>query len=447
MDKLKVLLIGGMEHNISDEMKDRLDYHHIAQDDRSVPNAVYPDAQAVIVIRKFVSHMLSDRGKKIAKVRKIPFVAVRTPNFIIPELVRYGLIEEKKNGHPPPKEAPKAAETAKPSDAHVQKQEDTIGLDIDQLREKYLDRTIDAVRKILKPGEKINEDDLLELLTLPDAAGLPKNDIKELLPDLAVNGVIYNTTGKTWKMPPEDGTLYDFEEDEEEAPRILEEKPVKSKDHVGEQRHSKVYWVELIQGFPEGPYNTQREVFMEGMKYKEFVKVDGTKPADSYYWQILPVAIKLGVVYEKGGKYYVKRDPSVVLTIDDTYKPPKAKKSAKKRPAFGRTAAGSPAKDLVRPASGRPPQKLADRYKIVIPVADVARHVIITAKRVISEAYWDECAARTMARLLRNTHYEAYLKNKEGFTIEEWDRLAWDTLRLMPFGPVFEEVLGKGGIK
>lgn len=450
VDKLKILLVGGDNRQLKDRLLDWLDIVHVDGDQHKIVSKA-DGIKSVVVMTKFVSRNLMDKARKYAREQGLKMLPVLTGNYVLPELVKVGLLpkealEGKKKQEPVP-EPVSVVEAPKPEPAQEPSPQASSGLTPDQIWAQYGGKAINVVKSAVKPGEKIHEDDLLELFSIPDGVGLPKEDAIHLLPELAVLGMIVNTKGKTWQTPNLDAD-YDYrtgeqevevpdDQDEEVKPVLVEDKQKPSnpfdkhlKKNVGKGRHdlySKEHWVHLLGGIHPGPYRTQGDIFAEALKYQEFTHKSGIPVKQSYYWVIIPTAIKYGVVEKlPDGTYVVKPDPSVTLTL---------RESAKDAPkAVPKPAVPSSAKPAI--PTGRPPSdpvKLVHRhYGGTVPVLDRFTLPTKVLRKIVPKDHWDELAVTTVGRIVGVREKSQCLQLKDSFDQAEWDRLAFDAIRQMP---------------
>jgi hypothetical protein len=451
-DKPKILIVGAEDRNIPKDLDSLVKYYHVDQHAKKIPSKCAPGCRAIVLITKFSNRSIRNGAKKLATSRNVPFLKALTGNYIVSELVRCNIITDPKKSKTkvktvtvPPKSKKQIAEASPPKEETPKKVE-ASGLSLGDRRDKYFEKMVEFVRASIKPGEKVYEDDLLDMLTWDGGVGLPREECEELLPDLAVYGVIYNTSGKTWRMPKEGELSYDLLDEEEVEPEEVpqEEKVEKTGGTVDSNKKPKIHWVNLLQGLPEGPYPTQASIWKMALKHEEFRRPTGEMLAESYYWQIIPEAIKLGVVRKEGKEFFINRDDSIKLTrregMENHGIPPSRINKGRRKPSVKQV------KKMVREsphAAPLPKISLAGRYKIKVPTPDLSIAMLIIIKAKVPMSCWDECASRTIARLLRNSQYQIYAKQKSEFSTNEWDYLAWDTLRLMPAGPVLCAMLDK----
>lgn len=337
--KLRVLIVGGDgDREFSDEVKANLDYVHLSKIKDRLTNGVCEGAQAVIVISRWVSNAMRDKARQYAKANGIPLVQAQTGNYILHELERYGILKDpirlKKGKKPEPEPGPEEVPSEpSPKPEPTEKQRISVGLNPDELWSRYGQKAIDSIKTAMKPGDKLHEEDILTLLADPSAVGIPKGDLVEILPELAVRGVIVNIRGKTWKIPvvvdfgetvPEEDdsevepVLKEAEEEGESEPETEPEADSKRINYKGEPRQTRrsiLDMVEKLAGLPPGPYENHGDLWRQVIQYEDFRKPDGTYGTDAQLWHWVPEAIDYGIVEQDGdGKFVIIHDDRIVLT-------------------------------------------------------------------------------------------------------------------------------------
>lgn len=468
--KLRALIIGGDKRNLTDNLLEWVDVIHVEQYDKKVPANAETDV--VVVITRWVSHGMYDQGKKFAKTRGIPCLQAHTGNYIVGELVKSGLLpkeaeenRKKKKSEPEPEpvqEVPKE----QPVPESVPTMQESIGLDPDQIWELYGTKAILVIKNGLKPGEKIHEEDILELFAMPDiGVGLPKETSIHLLPTLVAYGVLIQAGDKVWQSPKLDvdynyktGEVADSETPEPEQPEVIV--PVLAKEVKARQKkddkkraESQLQWVELLGGLHPGPYSSQVNIWREALEYTEFSKPSGEPLGEEYYWKIIPLAIEYGVVErQKDGSYVVVPDDKVALTrrdgkgrkavqrtgkakVDPEPVPvvpdaPKVEQKAVPKPITIHVPKVEEKKE--KPKTGDPIKIVKKHYGGSIPVLDRFTAVTKTLKRMIPQRYWNEMASRQVAKLIGVRDYNQCEELEVAFDAAEWDKLALDMLSTLP---------------
>jgi hypothetical protein len=491
-EKLRILVIGGDKRNLTDHVLEWTDPYHVEQYDKKIPTNAAEGAKAVVVITRWISHSMFDAGRKFAKARGIPMVQATTGNYIIAGLVKSGLLpreaesklkrkedlipdpsKEEQASVPASGQAPKKETEAK-VEAELASENQTTGLPPEQLWLLYGSKAVHVIKAALKPGDKVHEDDLLELMSMPDGVGVPKADAVHLLSELQAIGAVVNVKGKTWKVPNLD-VDYDYktgeedaseepgpkEDDQEEALPVLalEKKPkvTRSKDGRAE---SKIIWIELLGGIHPGPYRSQQALWDEALEHVEFSKKDGQPLSREYYWQLIPDAIGYGVVERlSDGSYAVQPDEKIKLTRRDGRQTGGGRKTDKNGPSESgggqpdtkkeaegdlKTGHGSmpPSSTVPKqenkpakkpgPKPGDPVKQVKAHYGGSIPTLDRYTVPTRTLKRMVPENDWSELASRQIGKItgVQNWRDLAFLKTS--FDASEWDRLACDMLRTLP---------------
>lgn len=298
-EKPTVVFVGGLSFNIPKKLRERFEIvKHVQQ--RTTKVGSIPKADWVFILVDFVSHRLDATFQMLAERAGIPCVKLnRGWASMYGELVRAGAIIE---------EAPKPVALPAPVESTS---ETVIGLPPDELWDTYGDKAIEALRSILKPGEPLQESELLEWLGRPEATGLPASDLKWLLPELAMRGIIQAVKGLWALTSPRDGvTVQVLENDPDDEP-LPALKPLKPK------REKKTPFLDaaiMIAGLPAGPYSTWASMALVMNRYVEFRRAGTSLYANSTQFQRIATAQKLGVIVKENGYWVVKRDPAVRLT-------------------------------------------------------------------------------------------------------------------------------------
>jgi hypothetical protein len=329
----------------------------------------------------------------------------------------------------------------------------STGLSPEEIWEKYGDKAIEVLKATVKPGEKVHEDDVFALFATEGGVGLPKEDARHLLPELSIRGVLVNTKGQTWMFPRldvdydesgerADGTLEDAGKDAEVQPVLSDAptvKPVRPGVYRGGKVHGfpKEHWIGLLRGLPGGLYPCGKTLWERALEFEEFSHQNGTPLAWSYYWQILPTAIKKKIIEKKGKRrLFLHHDPSVVLTKRGT----KPEAEGRGPTDIEKKSAGSPEGDsAMKPPSPAPVKEESNPVEAVrkhfggmIPVLDRYTTPIGFLKRVLPAKNWDELAARTVAKIAGVKDWSTALYLKAAFDVAEWSRLAYETLKGLP---------------
>ncbi len=479
-NRLRALIIGGDDRILTEHLLEWVNPTHVDNETKKLPMA--PDVKVVVIVTRWVSHSMFDKARTFAKGLGISVLQAHTGNYIIHELVKGKYLpEEATNGKkkkPAPEPEPTPAPVPPPAPEPVKEPEPVTvqqtGLTPEGIWELYGAKAIEAVRGALKPGEKIHEDDLLALFSMPDVGvGLPKESAVHLLPELAVLGMIVNVKGKTWQVPNLD-VDYDYKtlepteshDDTEEVEPMLEAGVVaKAEKGRKDRAESTLHWVELLGGLNPGPYPTQRSIWLEALEHEDFSHPDGQPLGADYYWKIIPEAIEYGVVERlKEGSYVVRPDEKIKLTrrgakiaVPEPEEEPK-KKGRKRSRSLPEVAAEverelledektlqqqdkhladiqkeDPKKKPVPKSQSKNPVVIVrNHYGGTIPVLDRFTAATKNLKRMIPTRYWYEAAARTVGRITGVKDHTQCEELRDGFDEVEWDRLAFDTLRQLP---------------
>jgi len=401
-----------------------------------------PGVDVVIVLRKLASKSNFKDAEEASKF--LPVVMADTENYVEQELRQKGLLksETKKT------ESSTEPATTKPAEPSS---ETKLGLTAEELCEKYFTPAVRFVEGVINSGERIDEADLID--SMSSLIGLPEEDCKQLLPQLASKGLIVNTVGTTWKRVGGGGVEYELDEnDKVEAPK-------KRKDNIRQLLVSKV------RGLHPGPYASLYSIGTEMEKYKDFFRQDGKPATSSYHLIIAQDAFTAGLIEKKveDGKdrFYVNNDPSVDLTLVELPKqeappePPKTKQEkrlieaiqSKKEVHFPELEklAGKAAHlwELRKTASKEEEPKKVDLknpeavralFKIEMPALLPGQVKLI--RSLLPNRHWEEAAVKALQKRL--VRVKSPLKNlpRELFSNDEWDSLAWETLSGLPMGVV-----------
>ena len=473
--KLKALIVGGEDRNIPDEAREVLDFKHIEQSAKSLNEQSCPEAACVILITKFSREPMAVAAKKVARKRGIPFVPVKTGNYIIHELVHHKLIAkpepaEKDNGsivdgggrtEIGPMDA--VGEGAVASSPSTLATPDTVGLSPEQLWDRYGQKAIETLKSTLKPGEKVTEDDLLAIFSIDGGVGLPRQDALELLPELSIRGVIAVCKGG-WRLVDHntmvDGVEQEGQEDDHvevksvlavEPPKIKDVKPPSIWEGKGGNRclkkRSREETCKFFGGLPDRLYETQADLWREALKYKEFSFTDGTPYAFTYYWSIVPHGIKYGNVKEVdpdkvGGGFRIVPNPDVKLTLRDDLPAEEPKQGNRRRKKEEKPKSDPEPAPVQKPLPKRDvrPETTKDIVAAVqesfeggqIPTIDHCTMATRFLKKLMPERYWDSLACQYIARVVNIGRHDNAMALKAEFSKMEWDRLAYGVLAELP---------------
>lgn len=486
--RLKILLVGGDERNISDELQQAVDIvHHIQQGKTRVTTMVAPDAQAVIIITKFVAKSALNDARKIAGNRNLPIILAKSGNYILHELRQSKnerikkcmdainqaapAVAAKKSvpvympATPPAEtEAANTTESAPAEPVAAQSTTTAIGMSPEEVWEKYSDSIIKSIYGLLKtPGDKVSESDLVSLMHTEFS--LSGTDAQYVFDELAIRGILRNPSGtKTWIRPnldrPEETS--DLTETEE-ATNI--EKP----EVVEAPKHKETYirLVEIISGLPEGPYKQKRDIVRLAAQCPEFRTKDGKELAKAYGDLIVARAVQFGVVEKtEDGQWRINTDPRVkVELVEDPTQAKPSKKNSNPVAETTQTPQNAPTlfdkllRREIAKANGetlaeakadekRGPTKLLTAEAVRkcfgatsgVPVDANWIRLIKKTKPMFLPIQWDEAACHEIARRLRTAdeNWQQYMAAKFEFADYEWDGLAWLFLRGLPYEKVVE---------
>lgn len=405
-----------------------------------------PKADIGIILKRLASKDNFKDAEILAN--HIPIVEADTENYVEQELERQGFIKKAKASVEP--KIQESAEVSKPEIAETK-----VGLSAEELWEKYSESAVTFIESAINPGERIDEEILIT--SMSELIGLPEDDCKHLLPQLAAKGYVVNTVGTTWKRTGGTGKDYEYAEDTVEAPKGPR-KPI-----VRELLVSK------IQGLHPGPYPSFYAISREMKKYKDFFRQDGKSASDSYRAVIVNWANEAGAIEEKDGKFYVKQDLSVTLTpveevpapvpVVAKVEPPKPNVNETKEEATLTRAIRSfkevrfPELDKLGggyvglsefkgPGFDKPPKKMdlgnVEEVRKLFKIEQLALMPgqIALIRSLMPNRNWEESAVRAIQKRLVKLGSPLKTLSRELFTNEEWDALAWETLGALPMGIV-----------
>lgn len=427
-DKIRALIVGGEKKTLEPvrhELEQHLNYKHVIATESQFRGDI-SRYQVVIIVGNWMGNQVLSVLASEARKFKIPWVKLPSARQIISGLSEHEqfkhLFPANGNGAPAKEESKVEAP-----------EETTTGLAPKELWKIYGQKTVDIIKESLSPGECDTEDRLFPAIA--DLVGIPVSDFKVIVPELLIRGVLDEPKKGHWRRVDPD------------KPDSMIEKRSASPDpsEHGRRKHGS-FLANLMRGLPPGPYASTYAIGEEFRKYKEFKKFDGEVPSHSYARLVAQKAQRLGYVETVGDKVYIKHDPSIKLTLlqvkEDAPKKeqqvvaeeaaPKEQTSSTPRYApigdlFGKTeSAPKKPKDLLGHI-GRP---------------DILPGTVKRLKMLIPPKHWDECATKSIdvrAKAANLTERPP----KVDFTEDEWDTLAWETLRKLTLGvvaPVMKEV-------
>ena len=448
-NKLKVLLIGGdpvRNRTPLKKLEKFIDFKHITQEKQEVlPNQV-KDAQAIVVVTKFVSNALWGSARKIKQNNKgepIEIVQVLTVNHVVDglkQIKRFAPYFEdeksKKRVEPKPEE-----ETAPVQDVVVESvtlepvKQLTLGMSADELWDHYGEDLCKTVQATIKGGEKFKESALTDMLG--SLVGVPADDVKSMLPQLALRGILVNTVADTWKVPALDEE-YDYEPDQVEAPvEVPEIEPETASEPPKKHEHG-FEMVQIISGLPEGPYDSMREIARVARRCPTFRMMSGEEISPGYGDVLCKKATALGVIVKNADDTYaIVRDTSVNVTLvaetpDKVKATPKPTDSFEERLARVIKQEGAPASPGAKVVSVSDAVRAS--FEMGILTFGTWWNGMQAMKAALPDKYWDELACLTISRKLKTDagRAESYVAFKPEFKAAEWDSLAWEALKKMP---------------
>jgi hypothetical protein len=296
----------------------------------------------------------------------------------------------------------------------------------------------EVIRDTMKPGDKYRENDLLRLMA--DFVGIDADEIRSVLPELAMRCILVNTVDDTWKVPSPE---YEMDEDLEPA------EPEESKQ---------LSRTDLVGGLPEGPYSTKGEIVYEMCNYKEFLLEDGREPIETSLYGVINRFAKKGGLVEMDGQFHIEVNPKIKLTrlekpfrlktAHGTYRRTKEEQEqtkVKPKPKSPEPAPSKPfALDLTStqylPTKEVPPMEKG--FKAIrqqlgkIPRPAIMPGVMTRLRKLFPKAHWDQAARLALDRRVKKAGVSSNNLVRDRFTDEEWDALAWEMLKGLPLEAV-----------
>jgi len=448
MEKLRAIVFGVYDRHVQ-KVKKRLCFLEVVdvvspEEHRSFKKA--PGADVVLILRRLASKSNFKDAEGASKF--IPVVEAETENYVEAELRRQGILKsETKKTESSAKPEAKPVATKPPEPAPETK----LGLTAEELCDRYLASAVQFVEGTINSGERVDEADLVESMSA--IVGVPEDDCKQLLPQLASKGLIVNTVGTTWKRVGGGGTDYELDEtDKVEAPR-------KRKDNIRQ------LLVSRVRGLHPGPYASLYAIGTEMGKYRDFFRQDGKPASSSYRLIVAQDAFTAGLIEKKveGGKdrFYVNVDPSISLTLVEPPRqepppaPPESKQEkrlteaiqSKKEAHFpelerlaGKTAhlwelqKQAPKEEEPKKVDLRNPEAVRSLFRIEMPALLPGQVKLI--RSLVPNRHWEEAAVKAIQKRLARVKSPLKNLSRELFTNDEWDSLAWETLSGLPMGVV-----------
>lgn len=260
-EKAKIILVGGMDYNIPDELKERFEIvKHIAQGSKY---NMLPQADFVFVITQWANHNIVEQVKRECKA---PVIWLRQGwASMKADLQKRSLL--------PPDASPEVAPQA-PEPPASTAPASTLGLSEAEIWKKFGEKMVEACRTLMTLGQKVPKKELLEIMAM---AGPPPEDCQLFLPKLQMLGIIAPTKNGLWRLASSDEEAYEEEGDEVVAapPKPRRVAPAVDTRTESEERLRRIpgnpaMVTKLIAALPRGPYPTKKAIHREMRKYKEF---------------------------------------------------------------------------------------------------------------------------------------------------------------------------------
>lgn len=412
MIKPVAISIGGLESKIPNRIRAVIDIIHI--EGTEIPNTMKcPRPDMIIVIRKFAGGRGMQMARRMAESRGNP--PILTPiswSYVIDEISQSPLMGKwdayfmEKFG--PAEKASTALSIAEPHELSDAPKASTMTLK--EMWEAYERLLADAVRAVFKPGEKM---DLTEFLPIvAEEVGLNEDQVKELLPFLAISGVIDNPVGDTWRLIGAEGFTVDLE-------------PAEKPKEEPESRTNQI--LAAMKGLNPGPYPSRYAIESAMMTFKEFTGKDGSAIRRPQAYKYVKKAESIGIVYEKDGDYYVQHNDELTLTP----LPPPAE-PVRKKPEV-REVKEPPVEAKPQPAKTE--LRVSDDVKFLrdmvgkVEKPNLEWAVVLGVKSIMPVAHWDKLAENSIFKILRKKSVSPRPIPKPMFSPDEWDSLAWDSIK------------------
>lgn len=427
MDKPKAISIGGLESKIPKRIREEIDIVHL--EGPELPRASFcPNPDFIIVIRKFAG----GRGIKTARLlsearNNCPILTPMSWSYVIYDLLnseqlkKWGdYFEERLDAEEKVLDAELARQRGEPSEEPAPELSTAKAPQVSEkeLWEAYERLLTDAVMGVFKPGEKMDVSEFLPIVA--EEVGISEDEVKRLLPYLAISGLIDNPVGDTWRMIGSDGFTVDLEP----APKPKEE-PESQSNRI----------LSLMRGLGPGPWRSQYAIESEMLKFSEFTLMDGRQMTRPRAYQYVKKAMKAGVVFEQDGEFYITHEDSIKLTpVAEKPEPtPKAAPEKPKRELKGIDKDLAERREPINVVG--PPPTVSDDVKFLkgmvgkVEKPNIEWKIVLGIKSIMPTVHWDKLADNTVTRLLRRKNVSPRPIPKAMFTPDEWDSLAWDTIK------------------
>jgi hypothetical protein len=299
MSRPKVIIVGGMEFNIPEELTQAFEVTKHVEQSTSFRVGTLPAADYIFVIADYASHNLVTVVKQQVKAPVIwlskGWAAMKA------ELQRRSIL--------PPDSSP---ETRAP-EAPPQAPATTTGLSEDELWELYKTKLIEAAKSALKPREPVSETDLADILG--DLVGLPPEDCRLLLHNrLHPAGIVMPVKDGIWSlMVGEDS--YEFETAPLPTSRAKRTARPPTERRTGASPSELAYdRARKISGLRMGPYPHMTALCREMQKYREFQHEDGVPLSIQGCKNLIKKAIEMNIVDNTHESIFVDYKSEVILS-------------------------------------------------------------------------------------------------------------------------------------
>lgn len=380
-----------------------MDIAHWDNPMRDIPNGMMPNAHAIVIILKFAGSPGRACARAASAARGgIPILGANTWNYVVQEILAcdklYLWHHTLQNGQAKPASK---VEPAKPTEDLTDQ-----GVTEKVLWESFGESLIAAIKCLFTPGEKMDISEFLPILA--KETGLSEKDTRRMLPHLAVAGIVDNPVGDTWRLLGAEGFTFDLE-------------PAPKPEPTSESHKRAI--IGLIKGLGPGPFKSKYAIESAMMSRKEFVNQAGEPMRRTLAYHCVRSAEEEGVVTFKDGAFWITPDPAVKLTLIPNGEQPSTKRVRREDLAGAHFKVSDDVRFL-RSLVG-----VVERPDIPNVPPERTWDVIGGIKQAIPAAHWDKMAEGAYFAILRKKEVSPKPIPKEMFQPNEWDALAWETLK------------------
>ncbi len=411
MKKPVAISIGGLEAKIPRKILDVMDIVHI--EGTEVPNtSKCPNPDMIIVIRKFSGGRGMQMARRLAESRgNPPIITPMSWAYVLDEIQQSPLLDkwdayfqEKLGGE-------QTMELSVPEPHELSNAPKASTMTLKEMWEAYERNLGEAVRAVFKPGEKMDVSEFLPIVA--EEVGLNEDQVKELLPFLAISGVIDNPVGDTWRLIGSEGFILDLE-------------PAEKPKEEPESRTNSI--LAAMKGLNPGPYPSKYAIESAMMTFKEFANRDGSAIRRPQAYKYVKKALAIGIVTEKDGDYYVQHNDELTLTPFPVVEEPPKPKPEPEKPK-------PPPLEVREPIQAKVELRISDDVKFLremvgrVEKPNIEWQIVMGVKSIMPAAHWDKLAENGVFKALRKKSVSPRAIPKQMFSPDEWDSLAWDSIK------------------